>query len=216
MPHMLRTASTPGDRRAAIAVALGSFVAFAFLGCGPAGSAQIPPPDVQVTEATRPLPPALGEGAAVLGYEGDGSLVRLREGDGLFVCLADDPSDDAFHVACYHRDLEPYMARGRELQAEGVEDRESIARRWEEIEAGSLPFPEGPAVLYSVSAESREALGVGEAGPDGGEPDGGRRLTVLYVPYATAEETGLPTDPGAGLPWLMLSGTPTAHVMVHR
>lgn len=228
--------SIPEVPRAALAVALGSL--FALSGCGPSGAAQVPPPDVQVTEATRPLPPDLREDATVLGYEGEGSPVRLREGEGHFVCLADDPSEEAFHVACYHRDLEPYMARGRELQAEGVEARESIARRWEEIEAGSLPFPDGPAALYSISAESREALGAGETGRDdappapgeqpateadgeraadpGDEPAGGRRLTVLYVPYATPEETGLPTDPSAGLPWLMLPGTPTAHVMVHR
>ncbi len=215
----------PGTRRAAFASAVGPLVALGaiFSGCGPAGSAQAPPPDVQVTEATRPLPPDLRGGAAVLGYDGQGALVSLREGDGGFICLADDPSDEAFHVACYHQALEPYMARGRELRAEGVENRESIARRWEEIEAGSLPFPEGPAALYSISAETREALGVagpeedGAAAETGSEaPAGGRRLTVLYVPYATAEETGLPTDPAAGLPWLMLPGTPTAHVMIHR
>ena len=33
------------------------------------------------------------------------------------VCLADDPKQDGFSAACYHKDLDPFMGRGRELKA---------------------------------------------------------------------------------------------------
>lgn len=164
--------------------------------------AQAPDP---IGRATLPLPAELRDDATVLVPE-DGEWRVVREGDGAFVCLADEPGDDRFHVACYHRDLEAYMARGRELAAQGVTGRESLARRWEEIEAGSLAMPEGPAPLVSLNAEEEGAT----------DPAGARRLTVLYVPYATAEELGLPTEPGRGTPWLMFPGRPTAHIMIHR
>ena len=39
-------------------------------------------------------------------------------------------------------------------------------------------------------------------------------LYVIYMPYATSASTGIPTTPVAGMPWLMLPGTPKAHVML--
>lgn len=198
------------------AAAAALLLAMAAAACGPAESAQEPSAEAQVEAATRPLPEGERDAARVLGYDGEGRLVTLRHGRGArdgqsgFVCVADDPAEEGHHVACYHESLEPYMARGRELRAEGASTRESIARRWEEIEAGTLPFPEGPSALFSLTAEAGAAEAVAE-----GESPEPRRLAVLYVPHATAEETGLPTGPEAGLPWLMMPGTPTAHVMIH-
>jgi hypothetical protein len=37
---------------------------------------------------------------------------------------------------------------------------------------------------------------------------------VLYVPFATAESTGLPTAARVGAPWLMDAGTAGAHIMI--
>ena len=39
-------------------------------------------------------------------------------------------------------------------------------------------------------------------------------LYVIYMPYATSASTGIPTKPAPGAPWLMLPGTPKAHVML--
>jgi hypothetical protein len=36
---------------------------------------------------------------------------------------------------------------------------------------------------------------------------------VIYVPFATGEQTGLPTTPVRGAPWLMDAGTAKAHIM---
>ncbi|HSM64226.1 MAG TPA: hypothetical protein VK833_09845, partial [Gillisia sp.] len=41
-----------------------------------------------------------------------GEFVTLREGDNQFIVLADNPKQDEFNAACYHKDLEPFMARG--------------------------------------------------------------------------------------------------------
>lgn len=141
-------------------------------------------------------------GATVLGYADDMTVTTLREGTGQLVCLADDPSDDGFHVACYHESLEPFMKRGRELRRQGVTAVDSVRRA--EIENGTLSYPDHPAALYNLSGNYDAAADTVRKASS---------LKVVYVPYATGETTGLPTKPEGG-PWLMEPGTPWAHVMI--
>jgi hypothetical protein len=166
------------------------------------------PADLQIAAAVAPLPEAFREEAAVLGYSPDApGLVILREGTGSFVCLADDPADQRFHVACYHRSLDPFMARGRQLRAQGFSGEVLDSIRNTEAEAGTLLMPRHPATLYSLTGppESHD--------PATGAIAGARALYVIYVPFATGESTGLPTRPEGRLPWLMNAGTPKAHIM---
>ena len=173
------------------------------LGC----SAQIPDRDGQIAGAVLAAPEELRADATVYGYDADGALVTIREGDGELVCLADDPTAEGFRVACYHRSLEPYMARGRALRAEGITGQDSIDRRHEEVEAGTLKLPEEPAMVYNLGGDSLDAAT--------GAVQGRRVLYAVYMPYATAAGTGLPAQPaGPGMPWLMRAGTPTAHIMI--
>ena len=51
-------------------------------------------------------PADLRAGAAVLGYNPQGELVKLREGQNELICLATDPGKTAFSVACYRHTLE--------------------------------------------------------------------------------------------------------------
>ena len=115
-------------------------------------SAQSPAP-VQIRSATEPLPAEFRESATVLGYEtGKPGLVQLKAGNGAFICLADDPSDDRFHVACYHKALEPFMLRGRELRAQKVANVDSV--RYAEIDAKKLVMPGHPSALYSLTGKA--------------------------------------------------------------
>ncbi len=164
--------------------------------------------DSQIGQAGLAAPPSLRAAATVLGYGGDerpaDALTVLREGTNSLICLADDPAEAGFHVACYHRSLDEFMALGRRLRMEGKGRSEIMDARYAALEAGSLVMPER-AALFSLSAEDA---------PD--DPAGARRLAVLYVPGATAEELGLPAKPDGDAPWLMLPGTPWAHVMIGR
>lgn len=170
--------------------------------------AQVPPPEQQIAAAVQAAPEAMRDEAAVLGYDADGELVTLREGANELICLADRPDDDRFHVACYHAALEPFMQRGRTLRAQGLSDAEVDSARQAEIEAGALTMPDHPASLYSLTGPS-EAVDA-----ETGEVSGASPLYVLYTPFATGEELGLPTRPTGDLPWLMDAGKPWAHVMV--
>jgi hypothetical protein len=163
-----------------------------------------PPASEQIAAAVLPLPEALQASATVLGYVRAGRLTTLRKGDGPMTCLANNPAGEQFHVACYHNSLEPFMARGRALRAEGVQGPQVDTVRFAEAKSGKLKLPEGPASLYSLTG--------GTFDPKTGAVTGARELYVVYIPYATTATTGLPDRPVAG-PWLMFAGTPKAHIM---
>ncbi len=169
---------------------------------GPANAAE------QIAGAVSPAPEAMRDGATVLGYSEAGKMVTLREGEGVLVCLADNPSDDRFHAACYFKALEPFMARGRELRAAGKERAEVLETRAAEIESGKLEMPPGPTALYSLTGPA------GSFDPATGEVTGANRTYVVYIPYATAESTGLSPQPATGAPWIMSPGKPWAHIML--
>jgi hypothetical protein len=166
------------------------------------------PVATQVAAAVLAAPEDQREEASVLGYDAGGKLVTLREGESELVCLADDPSRGGLSVACYHESLEPYMARGRELVAEGITDPNERNRvRWQEAEKGTLSMPREPATLYVLSGSAFD--------PASGVVDDPYLRFVIYVPWATEETTGLTESPmGPGTPWLMYPGTPGAHIMI--
>ncbi len=170
--------------------------------------AQERPVEELVAEAVSPLPEPLRAGAEVRAYR-EGRLVTIREGSGL-ICLADDPAAERWHVACYHESLEPFMARGRELRAEGKEQAEIAEIRRAEIASGKLDFPDHPAALYSLTGAD------GSFDPATGAASGASGLYVIYLPYATEATTGISSKPSRERPWLMFPGEPWAHVMIAR
>lgn len=169
----------------------------------------IPPADEQIAAAVMAAPEEVRAGATVLGYNAAGELVTLREGDNGLICLADDPAQKGFQCACYHENLEPFMARGRELKAEGKTFQEIFDIREAEAKAGTLPMPDHPATLHILSGpEGRYDAATGTV------VDAYYRY-VVYIPWATAASTGLPTAPIVpGGPWIMDPGTHRAHIMV--
>ena len=172
-------------------------------------AAQDRPESWQIAAAVLPLPDSMRSGATVLGYRG-GRLVELRAGRNEMICLSDDPAGKGFHASCYHRSLEPFMARGRSLRAEGITGREQVdSARMAEVKSGRIVMPSA-AVLTSVFAESDSF------DPAKGPAPGQRALDVIYLPYATQESTGIPEIPATDRPWLMFAGLPWAHVMVTR
>ena len=173
----------------------------------PAGGTRIPPGAEQIVAAVLPLPAELRASATVLGYAPDGRFVTLREGAGPMTCLASHPTAQQFHVACYHKSLEPFMARGRELRTHDPSiTRDQVdSARFREARSGKLAMPKQPASLYSLTGGSFD--------PTTGTASGARPLFVIYVPFATAESTGLSAVPARGTPWIMNPGTPKAHIM---
>jgi hypothetical protein len=171
--------------------------------------AQTPSAEVQIKTAVLAAPADKRADAMVYGYDDKGDLVVLRKGTNEFICIADDPKQPGLNVSCYHKDLEPFMARGRELKAAGKTYKEIFDLREAEAKSGKLKMPTQAANLqvYSASTENFN--------PTTGEVKKGNYRYVVYIPWATAASTGLPIKPEApGMPWIMDPGTHRAHIMI--
>jgi hypothetical protein len=172
-----------------------------------APAADFPSPQVQIAGAVLAAPAELREGAAVLGYDDKGAMVKIREGKGEMICLATDPAKTAFNVACYHKDLEPFMARGRELLEQKVTGPKRNEIRNKEVEEGKVPMPKEPRTLYVLTGTSYDSAT--------GKVQDSYLRWVIYVPFATPQSTGLSTKGSDGAPWLMSAGTAGAHIMIN-
>lgn len=162
-----------------------------------------------IATALMAAPEASREGAKVIGYNKAGELVTLREGGNEFICLADDPKKEGFSAACYHHSLEPFMARGRALRAQGKNANEIFDIREKEAKAGQLTMGDPGSTLhlyYGPEASYDPATGkVAQA----------QYRYVVYIPFATAASTGLPERPvEPNHPWIMNPGTHRAHIMI--
>lgn len=166
---------------------------------------KIPPADWQIKTALMAVPSDYRDGARVYGYDQSGNLVTLREGTNAYIALADNPDNENFSTAAYHKDLEPFMARGRQLRAEGKAADEIFKIREQEVRDGKLSMPDKATLCVfsgSVNAET-------------GEIENPYVRYVFYVPFATGASTGLPTTPTPpGHAWLMDPGTHRAHIMI--
>jgi len=181
-----------------------SYLAVLALTAG-AGTGAAQTPAAQIAAAVLAAPEDRRAGAKVLSWDASGKLVTLREGSNDMICLGDDPKTEGFESNCYHISLEPYMARGRELLAQGVTgDRNQI--RWKEVQEGKLMMPEKPAILYTLTGTRfNEATG---------KVDEEYRRSTVYTPFATTESTGLSTKASSTDPWIMFPGTAGAHIMI--
>lgn len=147
-------------------------------------------------------------GATVMGYKTAGKLEVLRPGTNGMNCLALYVTRPDFHVACYHKGLEAFMARGREIREKMGAKANVDSIRFKEIGEGKLKMP-AQGALYSITVKKEDwsatTRTVSHAMP----------LSVVYVPGATEESTGLSKAPlKGGAPWLMFPGTPKAHIML--
>jgi len=167
----------------------------------------IPSAEDQIKMAVLAAPAELRDGAMVYGYDAKGELTVLRKGTNALICLGDDPKQNGVNVAAYQVDLEPFMARGRKLKAEGKTTKEIFDIREEEVKAGKLKMPSSPSTLYVYVADAYDLAT--------GTVTNGYLRYVVYIPYATGASTGLSERPTMeGQPWIMDPGTHRAHIMI--
>ncbi|HUQ64701.1 MAG TPA: hypothetical protein VM101_01000 [Flavitalea sp.] len=174
--------------------------------------AQIKPPsaEVQIKTALMAAPSSKRDSATVYGYSENNELLVLKKGTNELICVADDPSQPEFSVACYHKDLHAFMQRGRDLRKMGRTNQQVFDEREKETRSGKLIMPKQPSTLIVVSAKEADY------NKTTGEVKNPYMRSVVYIPYATAESTGLPLKPEApGMPWIMNPGTHGAHIMIN-
>lgn len=172
----------------------------------------LPSANIQIASAILAAPEDMRDSCTVYGYSADQGLILLRQGTNDLICLADDPGKPGFSVACYVKDLEPFMKRGRELRAQGMNDKQVFDERDKEVKEGTLQMPAHPSALYVYSAKDTDFDSTT------GAVKNGYLRYVIYIPFATSASTGLPEKPsgsGKGMPWLMDAGTYRAHIMIN-
>ena len=102
------------------------------------------------------------------------------------------------------------MERGWALRKEGKNAQEIFNIREAESKAGKLKLPDNSSLLNALTAEHADVNWTT------GEAKNTYTRSVVYIPWATAESTGLPLKPaGPGLPWIMDPGTHRAHIMIN-
>lgn len=162
--------------------------------------------ETQIKIAVMAAPKEKQADATVLSVDKYFKTTVLKKGTNEMICLTDDPDKDGINVACYHEGLESFMARGRELKAEGKKFKEIFDIREEEVKSGKLKIPD-KTTLHVMTGERYD--------PETQTVINEYHRWVVYIPYATPESTGLPLkSPGAGGPWLMDAGTHRAHIML--
>lgn len=187
------------------------FVSINFLAEAALAQVKIPTREVQIRSALLAAPEDQRAGAMVYGYSAQGEFVVLREGSNNMICIADNPESPGFSVACYPKDLEPFMERGRVLKNEGKSFKQIFDQREEEVKNEQLKMPADGTTLFVFYANDESSFN-----PETGEVQNGNFRYVVYIPYATPESTGLPLSPEAsGMPWLMDPGTHRAHIMIN-
>ena len=184
-------------------------IVFAFVLVKGMAQGNFPSAATQIKAAVMAAPADKRNAATVYGYNQKEELVVLRKGTNEIICLADNPAQKGFSVSAYHRDLEPFMARGRELKKQGKSSQEIFDTRESEVKSGKLVMPKQPTTLFVFTAPDENY------NAQTGEVKAGSLRYVVYTPYATAETTGLPLKPESpGMPWIMHPGTHGAHIMI--
>lgn len=169
-----------------------------------------PSQEIQIKMALLAAPEDQRAEATVYGYDSTGDIILLRQGSNQTVCLGDDPNREGLSVASYHISAQPFMTRGWELKKEGKTFQEIFDIREAESKEKKLQLPDQGSVLNALTADESDVNWAT------GEATNTYTRSVIYIPWATAESTGLPLSPaGPGLPWIMNPGTHRAHIMIN-
>jgi len=167
-----------------------------------AAAAQTSSVEQQIAEAVKILPEDLRAGAGVVTYDSSGARKELRQGTNFIEC---QPRMADGFTRCYHKSLAPRRDLEARLRAQKKSDEEIQKAVADAVKAGTLP-PSPKGMMSYRGYDQRDRI---------------QNLWVMSLPNATPEAVGVSTVSqrdaaleGKGLPWMMLPGTPGAHIMI--
>ena len=156
-----------------------------------------------IAAAVLPLPEDLRDGATVYTYDEDtGERIVLRAGSNNVEC---QPKDEEGFTWCYPANGAARRDLSARLTAEGLSGDELQSALAAAERNGTIQ----PTVFGSVAYRLYD------------KADRIQLLMAVLVPNATSEQLGMNTGSqrdnslaGKGRPWMMLEGTPGAHIMI--
>lgn len=181
-----------------------SLLAVLLVACATAVSSGEDSVQEKIDDALLPMPSALRDGAEVFSYDSGWNRTVLRAGTNSIRCVAPGSATFSpnFVAQCFHESWESPFLRISQLQAEGMALDEVFKVLLEEIGEGKVAGPDAGSVVYEILTT---VVGASVAA----HPN-----MAVSTPGGTAASTGFSTKPDAYRPWLMLAGTPMAHVMI--
>lgn len=157
----------------------------------------------QIAQAILPLPEDLRANAAVFVYDATGSRKVLREGSNAVECSPKDPADG--FTRCWSKVTGPRRDFQAKLKAQKKTDKEVADAMAAAMKDGTVKANPTGSMSYRLSSDEGRI----------------KLLWVVSVPNATPESLGISTVSqrdaalkGHGMPWMMLPGTPGAHIMI--
>ena len=168
-----------------------------------APSTEAPSTEALIADAVHVLPADLRAGATVVTYDAaTGARKVIRQGSNFMAC---QPTMADGFTRCYHQSLGPRRDLEAKLRAEKKTDEQIAAAVAAAVKAGTVPASASAMMSYRGY----------------GKRDRIQNLWVISLPNRTPESVGVSIDSqrdealeGYGLPWMMLPGTPGAHVMI--
>ncbi len=177
-----------------------------------------------IKAAVLPLPESLRAGATVVSYQ-DGTYTTARKGSNDMVCIHEQSegtgkaykSGKIFWAHCYNESIFAIMKRRNVLRMELARGGKTVDAKVldetieSEIKSGKLKLPphttigfqmRGPLSGYNAATNTTTA----EI----------KSWQMVIIPYATGASLSLPEEPTPGLPWVMGSGGPMAHIMIEH
>jgi hypothetical protein len=156
-----------------------------------------------IAKAVLPLPEDLRADAAIYVYDAKGDRKILRLGTNMVECMPKDPASG--FTRCYNKITADRRDFEAKLQAKKMSEKDIDAAMDKATKEGTIkPAPFG-VINYRYSDDNTRI----------------KLLWIMSVPNATPEMTGVSTVSqrdaalkGKGLPWMMLPGTPGAHIMI--
>jgi hypothetical protein len=156
----------------------------------------------EITQATLPLPEDLRAGATVYKYDASGARQVLRKGTNQVECM---PRGADGFTWCYSTQTAKRRDYAAKLRVQKMDEKAIQVAMAEATKKGEIPEQPFGVMTYRLY----------------GKRDRIQLLWVLSVPGATPESIGVTTASARedalelrGTPWLMLSGTPGAHIMI--
>ena len=154
-------------------------------------------------KAVLPLPEDLKAGAAIYSYDEKGDRKVFRAGTNQVECMPKDAKDG--FTRCYSKTTAERRDFQAKLRGQGKTDKEVTDMTAAATKEGKIKAPQFGSMTYRYSDDSKRI----------------KLLWVMSVPGQTPESLGISTGSqrdaglkGHGMPWMMLPGTPGAHIMI--
>ena len=156
----------------------------------------------EIAEAVKPLPEDLQAAATIYTYETNGDRKVLRAGTNGVECM---PKGKDGFTWCYSTATRERRDFSAKLRGSGMPDKEIGEATVAATKEGKIKAAPFGSMMYRYSDDPKRI----------------KLLWVMQVPNQTPESLGVSATSqrdaalkGHGMPWMMLPGTPGAHIMI--